>query len=247
MGTDRPTPYDELMRMSDAELIAHARERHPDGAAGLETAKRCVALVYERHRAAVRAMCAGRAPAGAVDDLEGEVYARFVRTIYTHATPVERPFGLLVRIAQRVVATFYDRRPPAGAQLDDVVEMGATEDGYGMLEAQDAAERLLGVLNDRQREVVWLRVLEDLPSAEVAGRLGMTVTNVDVVFYRAMKRLQEELPEGTPSRPSTASSPRGSRASGPTRSPRWPPWTRRSVRRSPSCSPPTWRRTRAPT
>ncbi len=181
------------MRMSDAELVAHARERRPAGEAGAETARRCVALVYERHRAAVRAMCAGRTPPGEVDDVESEVYARFVRTVYTHATPIERPIGLLVRIVQRTVATFYDRRPPAGAPLDEAAETGAADDGYAALADEDAALRLLGVLSERQRDVVWLRVWGDLPSAEVARRLDMTVANVDVVFFRAMRRMREEL------------------------------------------------------
>ena len=194
MEGDRPTPHERVARMSDAELVAHARERHPTGPAGLETAKRCVALVFLRHRDAVRALCAAKAPPAAVDDLEAEVYARFVRTVYTHTTPVERPGGLLVTIAWRVVASFYERRPPGAAPLDAAPEAGGDDDGYQALEATDVAERLLAVLSERQREVVWLRLLDDLPSAAVAERLDMTVANVDVVFFRAMRRLREELP-----------------------------------------------------
>jgi RNA polymerase sigma factor (sigma-70 family) len=193
MAGERPTPYEELMRMSDAELVAHARSHHPEGDAGRETAKRCVALVYERHRASVRALCASRSPLGEVDDIESQVYARFVRTVYTSATPIERPFGLLVRIVQRVVATFYARRPPAGVPLDEVADAGATGDGHEALAAEAAAEQLLAVLTDRQRDVVCLRVFGDLRSTEIADRLGITVANVDVVFFRAMKRLRREL------------------------------------------------------
>ena len=36
--------------MSDAELVAHARECFADGEAGLKTAKLCVALLFERRR-----------------------------------------------------------------------------------------------------------------------------------------------------------------------------------------------------
>ena len=48
--------------MSDAQLVAHARERMATGATGLETARRCVAMVFARHRFTVRAMCAAKAP-----------------------------------------------------------------------------------------------------------------------------------------------------------------------------------------
>jgi hypothetical protein len=56
----RPTPFDELRRMSDPELVAHARECHAQGEPGVETAKRCVALVYERNRALIRAIVASK-------------------------------------------------------------------------------------------------------------------------------------------------------------------------------------------
>jgi DNA-directed RNA polymerase specialized sigma24 family protein len=68
--------------MADAELVAHARECHAQGESGVETAKRCVALVYERNRALIRAIVASKTPIDAVDDLESTVYERFVRVVY---------------------------------------------------------------------------------------------------------------------------------------------------------------------
>jgi hypothetical protein len=75
--------YTELEHLSDAELVARAREALAE--ADLETAKRCVALVYERHRALVRAVCAGKAASQVVDDLEAAVYERFVRAAHPRA------------------------------------------------------------------------------------------------------------------------------------------------------------------
>src|SRR5437667_9559234 len=86
VGIQRPTSHDELLRMADARLVAHARERMAAGEAGVETAKRCVALLFERHRALVRAVCAARAPIDAVSDLEADVYERFVRAGYLRRT-----------------------------------------------------------------------------------------------------------------------------------------------------------------
>ena len=59
--------------------------------------------------------------------------------------------------------------------------------------AAEVAEQLLSVLSDRQREVVWGRLWEGLTSAEVAQRMQTTPGNVDVIFFRAMRRLREEL------------------------------------------------------
>jgi RNA polymerase sigma factor (sigma-70 family) len=179
--------------MSDTQLVAHARECYLDGDAGLETAKRCVALVYERWKGLVRSACAAKAPPDAVDDLEAMVYDRFVRVVYLRTKPIERPAGLLVHIAGKVVATFYGRRKPAGIPLDDVADPVFEEDGYDEVAAEEVADQLLSALNERQREVVWGRLWEGLTSAEIAERLETTPGNVDVIFFRAMRRLREEL------------------------------------------------------
>jgi RNA polymerase sigma factor (sigma-70 family) len=193
VGIDRPTSHGELLRMSDARLVAHARERMAAGEAGIETAKRCVALVFERHRGLVRAICAAKAPLDVVDDLESDVYERFVRAVYLRTAPIEVPAGLLVIMARRVVASFHDRRRPGTVPLDDLRDMEAEEDGYDEVAAAQAAERLLAVLSDAQQDVVRGRLWGDLSSAEVAQRMGTTAGNVDVIFFRAMRRLRQEL------------------------------------------------------
>jgi len=187
---ERPTSFDALQQMSDAELIAHARECHAEGEPGLETAKRCVALVFERHRGLVRAIVAPKTPIDMVDDLESAVYERFVRVVYLRTTPIERPAGLLVVIADRVVATYYGRRKPRGASLDDAPDPVFQEDAVA---AEEVAAQLLSVLNERQRDVVRGRLWEGLTGEEIARRLDTTSGNVDVIFFRAMDRLRREL------------------------------------------------------
>ncbi|HEY2868493.1 MAG TPA: sigma-70 family RNA polymerase sigma factor [Gaiellales bacterium] len=185
----RPTSFDELQQMSDAELVAHARGCHALGEAGVETAKRCVALVYERNRALVRAIVASKTPNDMVDDLESTVYVRFVRVVYTRQKPIKRPAGLLVVMAQRVIATHYKTRKPAGAPLDDLDGAGANDDGYDAV----VVEQLLSVLDERQREIVWGRLWGGLKGDEMAERLDISRGNVDVIFFRAMDRMRKEL------------------------------------------------------
>jgi RNA polymerase sigma factor (sigma-70 family) len=193
VGSEHPTSFAVLRDKSDAELVAHARRYYAEGEAGLETAKRCVALVFERHRGLVRTVCARKAPIDIVDDLEAIVYERFVRVVYLRAKRIERPAGLLVVIAEKVVATHYGRRKPPAAPLDDVPEQAFQEDGYDEVAAEEVAGQLLAVLSERQREVVWGRLWEGLTSAEIARQLDTTAGNVDVIFFRAMRRLREEL------------------------------------------------------
>jgi RNA polymerase sigma factor (sigma-70 family) len=193
VGSEQPTSFHALQSKSDAELVAHARRYYAEGEAGLETAKRCVALVFERHRGLVRTVCAAKAPIDIVDDLEMAVYERFVRVVYLRATRIERPAGLLVVMAERVVATHYARLKPPGAPLDEAPEPVSEEDGYDEIAADEAVAQLLAVLSERQREVVWGRLWQDLSSAEIGERLNTTAGNVDVIFFRAMERLRKEL------------------------------------------------------
>jgi RNA polymerase sigma factor (sigma-70 family) len=173
--------------MSDAELVAHARE-HPPGA---QTAKLCVALVYERRRALVRAVCAAKAPIDVVDDLESQVYVRFVRAVYTQTAPMQNPSGLLVKMARNVIATHFEKRRGDAAPYGEMPETGALDDRYAEAETSEYVEQLLSSLSPVQREVVWARVMEGRSSADIGARLEKTAGNVDVIFFRALDKLRE--------------------------------------------------------
>jgi RNA polymerase sigma factor (sigma-70 family) len=193
VGSEHPTSFAALREKSDADLVAHARKYYAEGEAGLETAKRCVAIVFERHRMLVRSVCAAKAPIDVVDDLESDVYVRFVRAVYLGAARIESPSGLLVVMARRVVASFHDGRKPADAPLDDLAEVPVDEDGYNEVASREVVEQLLSVLNERQRSVVWGRLWGGMSGAEIAGWLDISRRNVDVIFFRAMERMGKEL------------------------------------------------------
>ena len=193
MGSEHPTSFHALRSKTDAELVAHARKYYAEGEAGLETAKRCVAIVFERHRALVRSVCGAKAPIDVVDDLESDVYLRFVRAVYLGAARIESPSGLLVVMARRVVASFHEGRKPADAPLDDLAEVPVAEDGYDEIASREVVEQLLSVLNERQRSVVWGRLWGRMSGAEIAEWLAISRRNVDVIFFRAMEKLGKEL------------------------------------------------------
>jgi RNA polymerase sigma factor (sigma-70 family) len=193
VGSEHPTSFHALRSKTDAELVAHARKYYAEGEAGLETAKRCVAIVFERHRALVRSVCGAKAPIDVVDDLESDVYLRFVRAVYLGATRIESPSGLLVVMARRVVASFHEGRKPADAPLDDLAEVPVAEDGYDEIASREVVEQLLSVLNERQRSVVWGRLWGRMSGAEIAEWLAISRRNVDVIFFRAMEKLGKEL------------------------------------------------------
>jgi RNA polymerase sigma factor (sigma-70 family) len=177
--------------MSDAELVAHARERRLEGQAGIETSKRCVALLFERRRALVRAVCAAKAPIDVVDDLEAQVYLRFVRAVHVQTAPMQNPSGLLVKMARNVIASHFEKRRGDAIPTGQLPDVPAVDDGLDGAGVEEAVEELLALLTDRQREVVWGKVMEGLSSAEIAARLDTTAGNVDVIFCRAMRKLRQ--------------------------------------------------------
>ena len=185
-----PISHDDLQRLSDAELVAFAREQSPLDPVARESAKRAVALVCLRHSGALRAQCAAKANRKDVDDLEILVFERFVKVVYTKTEPMTNPGGMLHVMAQRVIANHHDRKAPDHASLDAVADHGALDGGYDQLAGDEYVESLLGQLTEKQRAVVVMKACEGRPSSEIAEHLGTSPGNVDVMYHRAKTFLQ---------------------------------------------------------
>ena len=72
--------------------------------------------------------------------------------------------------------------------IEDVSDVLAAEDTTGHLNGFDA-ERMLGRLAGRQRDIVQAISIEGASARQVADRLGMTEGAVRVMLHRALKRL----------------------------------------------------------
>ena len=79
---------------------------------------------------------------------------------------------------------------PAGGV---VVHDQWAERAFGLVESRPVLISALGSLAPRQRAVLTLRYLEDLPEAEVADLLGCSVGTVKSTASRALDRLRELL------------------------------------------------------
>lgn len=177
--------------MDDAALVRLAQAALGECAAGRQTAQLCVGLVITRYRDLVRSIIAAKVPADAIDDVEGEVLLGFARTVY-RGTPIQNPAGLLVRIAQCARADFHGRRPPAAGGLEEW-DGPALDAALERLSDEEAVEDLLAPLSERQREILWQRIVEGRPSSEVASLHGTTAGNVDVIVHRCLARLREAM------------------------------------------------------
>jgi len=187
-----PHRFDDLTLHDDLELVRLAQASLAEGEPGRETARRCVGLVVLRQRDLVRVVISAKLPPGAVDDVESEVLLRFSRKVYS-GDEITNPVGLLVRMAMFCRADFHANRPAPESSLgdwDDASADAALDD----LVVTAAVDELLAPLGDRQRDVVWQRIIEGRSSAEVAAMLETTPGNIDVIVHRALARMREVQP-----------------------------------------------------
>ncbi len=110
-------------------------------------------------------------------------YARW-RSVAGHDEP------WVARVATNLAIDRARRRRPVGALADPGVHDRDVLERLGLVEA-------LRRLPKRQREVLVLRYLADLPERDVAAALGTSVGAVKQHAHRATTRLRQELaPDG---------------------------------------------------
>ena len=140
----------------------------------------------------MRSVIAAKVPPGAIDDVESDVWLRFSRKAYS-GDEITNPVGLLLRMAMFCRADFHANRPatePTLGDWDDASDDAALDD----IVVTAAVADLLAPLGDRQRDVVWQRIIEGRSSAEVAAMLKTTAGNIDVIVHRALATMREAQP-----------------------------------------------------
>lgn len=139
----------------------------------------------------------------AAEDLVQEVFFRLWRGWETVDTgPGIRAY---LYVATRSRALNYLRHEDAEARARVLAfprgviadEPALPPEGEKQLESDDitrAIEQVLAGMPPRQREVAALRLRHQLPTAEIARKLGISPRTVEVHVARATKALREQLP-----------------------------------------------------
>jgi RNA polymerase sigma-B factor len=71
--------------------------------------------------------------------------------------------------------------------------IGSVDDGYELVEDRLSVEAVLPGLGEREREVLRLRFIEDLPQSKIAARIGCSQMQVSRLLRRTLARLREEV------------------------------------------------------
>jgi RNA polymerase sigma-B factor len=90
--------------------------------------------------------------------------------------------------------------PPSGEDPDDASGaewVGRADGNFDLVEDRLAVESVLPSLDPREREVLRLRFVEELPQTEIALRIGCSQMHISRLLRRALDKMREEA-EGTP-------------------------------------------------
>lgn len=101
----------------------------------------------------------------------------------------------LYKIARNTVIDSSRTAKPT-VDLDAAVNAASRDDVAGEAEVRDRLDQVkkyLGNLSDEQREIVIMRLWDELSYAEIAAVTGKTEGNCKVIFSRVMQKMQKEL------------------------------------------------------
>ena len=96
----------------------------------------------------------------------------------------------IIKIAINCMTTYYRRERPT-VDVDEIapilVSEGSEED---VIDDRELVDRLLGVLDDDERELVVLKFREDMRNVDIAQQLGMNASTVSTLLSRAVAKMR---------------------------------------------------------
>jgi len=102
----------------------------------------------------------------------------------------------LYRIARNTVIDHYRTRK-FERDIDDVWDLSSHEDIARDADVRlklERVEQLLEKLTNEQRDIVIMRLWQDMAHADIAAALGKNESAVKVAYSRAMKQLRQDVP-----------------------------------------------------
>jgi RNA polymerase sigma-B factor len=71
--------------------------------------------------------------------------------------------------------------------------LGAIDPGYAAVDERDELDAALAGLDDRERQVLRLRYMDELSQPEIAERIGVSQSYVSRLLRTSLARLRDEL------------------------------------------------------
>ena len=121
------------------------------------------------------------------DDLLQETYYRFLRTRAVYESESHRK-NYLFRIASNLANDCY-RQHHELVELSDDHDSHKDSDAAGRSQRRTDLNRALARLKPRQRDALWLAYAEGASHEEIARVLGVKVSSIKLILFRARRKL----------------------------------------------------------
>ena len=137
------------------------------------------------------------------EDLTQETFYQTILSLHRFSGKSDM-FTFIASIAKHVYFRYLrkNRKSMGDVSLSDIADYlsdGGDGDPLFMAEKAGEAISLRGAverLPEKYRDVVFYRIYADMSFAQVAAAMGITENSAKVMFYRAKKKLTEELTNG---------------------------------------------------
>jgi RNA polymerase sigma-B factor len=96
--------------------------------------------------------------------------------------------------AQRTISFESTGRGAEDEGLELNERLGETDENLERVELQNLLQKAMSHLTPRERRIMYLRFVDELPQAEVAKRLGISQMHVSRLQRAAVEHLKRELP-----------------------------------------------------
>ncbi len=155
--------------------------------------------LYDFYFPQVYRYCAFRAPAEVAEDIVAEVFIKAWEKLHTYKLQKDVPFGAwLFRVARHTIIDAY-RGSRTWEDLDESLPdpdtLNAADGVMRQQEIVRIVRKALNRLPRRYRDVLVLHYIAGLPADEVARVLRLTQGASRILKFRALKKLERELPE----------------------------------------------------
>jgi RNA polymerase sigma factor (sigma-70 family) len=157
--------------------------------------------VYRENVDAVFAFFAYSLNRPAAEDLTSQTFERVVRSWASYDARRGSERTWILAIARNILTDHHRRQSHRAtvstdehpALLDQLVDNDERiEGGPG----RDELRSWLGLLGDREREILGLRYAADLPAGEIGEIVGLSAANVHQILSRSIRRLREHAEVG---------------------------------------------------
>lgn len=130
------------------------------------------------------------------EDITSKVFIKALEKIKTYKAG-KAPFsGWLYAIARNTVIDHY-RTHKREDNVDDKYDLAGNEDILGATDLKMKMENVMSLLNDLdsvQRDVIVMRVCQEMSYQEIAAAIGKSEANCRVIYARGLNVLKDKIP-----------------------------------------------------